>query len=85
MERLWHVLLCIIRRIRPFSRSLLVVSEYFDNALYSVNTTSIDWRPGTEVDTDIFQGHAGGEGIVSVHRGFLLSYLALRGAVPTSY
>lgn len=55
--------------------------EYVENALYSIDATSIDWKPGTEVDTDIFRGHTGGEGIVSVHRGFLLSYLALRGAV----
>ena len=55
---------------------------YSENFPYAFDATSIDWLPGvgnaSDVDLRQTNGHSGGSGIVSVHRGFLVSYLALR-------
>jgi alpha-beta hydrolase superfamily lysophospholipase len=55
---------------------------YNENGVMAFDALSFDWVPGgtnASVTIDLnSQSHSGGNGVVSVHRGFLRSYLNLR-------
>ena len=67
--------------------SQLVISfgglAYTEDWAIAFDARSVDWRPSVnnESEVDWSESHAGGDGIVSVNRGFLKLYLSIRNEI----